>query len=72
MITTYSAAVTDAALDILGQVRRRKMPWVTRNVLALCDERRDFKKKRYEAGGAEEYREANKKIQKAVKKAQEN
>ena len=31
-----------------------------------------MKKKRYEAGGAEEYREANKRIQKAVKKAKED
>ena len=30
------------------------------------------KKKRYEAEGAKEYREANKRIQKAVKKAKEN
>ena len=31
-----------------------------------------FKKKRYEAEGAKEYREANRKIQKAVKKAKED
>ena len=33
---------------------------------------RDFKKKRYEAEGAKEYREANRRIQKAVKKAKED
>ena len=38
----------------------------------LCDERRDLKKKRYEAEGAKEYREANRRIQKAVKKAKED
>ena len=38
----------------------------------LCDERRDLKKKRYEAEGAKEYREANSRIQKAVKKAKED
>ena len=42
--------------------------WVIRDVLDLCDERRDLKKKWYEAEGAKEYREANKRIQKAVKK----
>ena len=46
--------------------------WVTRDVLDLCDERRNLKKKRYEAEGAKEYREANKRIQKAVKKAKED
>ena len=46
--------------------------WVTKDVLDLCDERRDLKKKRYEAEGAKEYREANRRIQKAVKKAKED
>ena len=40
--------------------------------LHLCDERRDLKKKRYEAEGAKEYREANRRVQKAVKKAKED
>ena len=72
MITIYNTAVTDAASEILGKVRRRKKPLVTKDVLDLCDERRDLKKKRYKAEGAKEYREANKRIQKAVKKAKED
>ena len=28
MITTYNAAVTDAASEVLGKERRRKKPWV--------------------------------------------
>ena len=52
MITTYNTAVTDAASEILGKERRMKKPWVTKDVLDLCDERRDLKKKRYEAEGA--------------------
>ena len=72
MITTYNTAVTDAASEIFGTECRRKKPWVIRDVLDLCDERRDLKKKRYEAEGAKEYREANRRIQKAVKKAKED
>ena len=72
MITTYNTAVTDAASEILGKGRRRKKPWVTKDVLDLCDERRDLKKKRYEAEGAKEYREANRRVQKAVKKTKED
>ena len=72
MITTYNTAVIDAASEILGKERRRKKPWVTKDVLDLCDESRDLKKKRYEAEGAIEYREANKRIQKAVKKAKKD
>ena len=72
MITTYNTAVTDAASEILGKERRRKKPWVTKDVLDLCDERKDLKKKRYEAEGAKEYREANRRVQKAVKKAKDD
>ena len=64
--------MTDAASEILGKERRRKKPWVTKDVLDLSDERRDLKKKRYEAEGVKEYREANRRIQKAVKKAKED
>ena len=72
MITTYNTEVTDAASEILGKEPRRKKPWVTTDVLDLCDERRNLKKKRYEAERAKQYREANKRIQKAVKKAKED
>ena len=41
MITTYNTAVNDAASEILGKERRRKKPWVTKDVLDLCDERTD-------------------------------
>ena len=72
MITTYNTEVTDAASEILGKERRRKKPWVTKDVLDLCDKRRDVKKKWYEEEGAKEYREANRQIHKAVKKAKED
>ena len=52
IITTYNTAVTDAVSEILGKERRRKKPWVTKDVPDLCDDRRDLKKKRYEAEGA--------------------
>ena len=72
MITTYNTAVTDAASAILGKERRGKKPWVTKDVLDLCDERRDLKKKRFKAERAKEYREANRRVQKAVRKASED
>ena len=71
MITMYSTAVTDAASEILKKECCRKKLWVTKDALDLCDERRDLKKW-YEAEGAKEYREANRRIQKAVKKAQKD
>ena len=53
MITTYNIAVNDAASEILGKVHHRKKQWITRNVLDFC-EKRDLRKKRYEAEGAKE------------------
>ena len=52
MITTYNTVVTEAASAILRKERRRKKPWVTKDVLDLCDEEKDSKKKRYKAEGA--------------------
>ena len=71
MITTYNTAVTYAASEIPGKERYRKKPWVIKDVLDICDESRDLKKKRYEAE-ANEYREVNRSIQKAVKKVNED
>ena len=44
IITTYNTVVIDAASEILGKKRRRKNPWVTKDVLNLYDQRRDLKK----------------------------
>ena len=74
IITTYNTAVIDAANEILltWKVRRRKKLWVPKRCSLLCDDRRDLKKKRYGAEGAKEYREVNRRIQMAVKKAKED
>ena len=72
LITIYNTALNDAASEILGKERRRKKPWITKDVFVLCDDRRDLKKKQYEAEGENVYRKANKRIQKSVKKAKED
>ena len=41
MITIYNTAVPGVASEILGKERRRKKPWVIKDVLDLCDEKRD-------------------------------
>ena len=67
MITTYNTAKTGTASEILRKKRRRKKPWVTRDVLDLCDVKR-----RHEGDGPKEYRKATKRVQKALKKAKED
>ena len=49
-----------------------KKPWVTTDVLDMCDKRRELKKKKNDAEGATEYREINHEIKKTMKKAKGN
>ncbi|XP_052268247.1 uncharacterized protein LOC127869629 [Dreissena polymorpha] len=65
-------AVTEAASEILGKHRSVKKPWVTADVLNLCDKRRDLKKKKNDTEGAKQYKAVNQEIKKSMKKAKEN
>ena len=64
--------MTDAASEILRKERHRNKPWISREVLDPFDDSRDLKKKRYEAEGAKEYRDAHRRFQMAVKKAKDS
>ena len=70
-INTFNTAVTNTASQILGKHRRIKKPWVTANVLDLCD-RRELKKKKKEPDGAKEYRAISQEIKNGMKRAKEN
>ena len=48
MITTFNTAVTETASEILGKHRQKKKPWITAEILNLCDNRREMRKKRFE------------------------
>ena len=72
MITTFNTAVTETASEILGKHRQKKKPWVTEEILDLCDRRRELRRKRFEPEGSEKYREVNNKIKRCMKKAKEN
>ena len=37
--TTFSTAVTGTSSAILGKHRQKKKPWVTAEILDLCDKR---------------------------------
>ena len=68
----FNAVMTETASDILGKHRKKKQPWVTDEMLELCDKRRDLKKRKHTANGEEAYREINKKIRKGMKDAKED
>ena len=72
MITTFNAAVTETASEILGKHRQKKKPWITEYILDLCDKRRELRKKRFEPGRSEKYKEVNNNVKRCMKKAKEN
>ena len=71
MVTHLNKAVTDTAAERLGKQRRKRKPWVTPEILDLCDQRRDLKKKRGEPERAIDYREIKRKIRTEMKMTKE-
>ena len=72
MITTFNTAVTETACEILGKHRHKKNPWVTAEILDLCNKRRELKKKRFEPEGSEKHKEVNNNIKRCMEKEKEN
>ena len=61
MVTHFNKAVTDTAAELLGKQPWNRKPWVTPEILDLCDQRRDLKKKSGEPEGAKDYRQIKRK-----------
>ena len=72
LIDTFNTAVTNTASEIFGKHRPVKKPWVTADLLDLCDKRRELKKKKKDAEGVRQYRTATHEIKKGMKKAKMN
>ena len=72
MTNIFNSAMTDAATELLGKRRPTKKPWVTPELLNLCDRRRDMKKNRKTPQGHGAYREVNSKIRKGMRLAKQN
>ena len=43
----FNEAVRETAEEVLGRQRKKKQPWVSNDILDLCDERRSLKKTRH-------------------------
>ena len=71
MVTHFNKAVTDTAAELLGKQHRKRKPWVTPEILDLCDQRRDLNKKSGEPEGARDYKEIKRKIGTEMKMAKE-
>ena len=53
---------------MVANVVKRKKPWVTAEILDLCDRRRNLRKKRFEPEGSEKYKEVSNNIKRCMKK----
>ena len=71
MVTQFNKAVTDTAAELLCKQHRKRKPWVTPEILDLCDQTRDLKKMRCESEGAKDYKEIKRKIRTEMKMAKE-
>ena len=65
MIFTFNTAVIETASEILGKHRQKRKPWITAEILDLCDKRRELRKKRFEHEGFEKYKKVNNNIKSA-------
>ena len=45
IIITFNSGVTETASEAFGKHRQKNKPWVTADILDLCDKRRDLRKK---------------------------
>lgn len=64
--------MNETAMEVLGKARTRKQPWMTQDILNACDKRRELKAKRFiDSDKEKEYRNANIKVRKEIKKAKE-
>ena len=45
LINKFNVAVIETANETLGKYRHHKQPWVTSNILHLCNKRRELKKR---------------------------
>jgi len=65
--------LTSTAEEILGKAKKKKQPWITDDILELCDKRREMKKNKHaNTDAADLYRQANNQVKKAMNKAKEN
>ena len=69
MMTTFNTTVIETASEILGKHLQKKKPWVTAEILDLCDKRRELRKKRLEPEGSEKHKEVNNNIKRCMKKS---
>ena len=57
MITTFNTAMTERASEMFDKHRQKEKPWVTAEILDLCDKREELRKKGFKPEGSEKYKD---------------
>ena len=72
LANSLKEGLLQTAEEVLGRQRKKIQPWVTNEVLDLCDQRRQLKQKQYTSTEVElEYRKVNREVRKKMKAAKE-
>ena len=62
------ASLVSTAEEVLGKQRKKIQPWVTNEVLDLCDQRRQLKQQKYANTETElEHKQVNREVRKKMK-----
>ncbi|XP_076443965.1 uncharacterized protein LOC143282251 [Babylonia areolata] len=65
--------LTTTAEQVVGKKRKRIQPWVTNEVLDLCDKRRELRKKKHPSNEARtKHQQVNREVRTKMKAAKEN
>ena len=72
MTNNFNTAVKDTASKILGTHHQKKKPWVTGDLLEMCDKWRQLKKDKSTSVCAIKCREIKNAIKTGMKRAKEN
>ena len=66
----FEQIIANSALEIIGKYRSKKQPWITDDIMELCDERRILKSKKKQQPDLDyDYRVINSSIRKKMNKA---
>ena len=69
LVDEFSDKVKETAYEVLGKRRKVKNPWITNEILSLCDQRRNLKsKKSHSEEDLDKYGNANRKVRQEITK----
>merc|ERR1712033_83519 len=72
LTNSFTKIVQETAEKVLGRQRKKHQPWITDDVLDLCDKRRALKRTKHDSpDSAARYRETNNQVRSKMRDARE-